>query len=364
MVKKYIQIVPGYPLPLVQPFKEDYFAWPAVMMMKKGFDCEYVTLRNGRKAFEVFDGFPIKRFSSVFRLLWYLFRQDALIHAHLRPNAPSLFAGLLFNRKKVMTPFSYELGSNWLIEKVSLFLMKRFDRVIPISPYEAEVYLKHGFKKDKVTFIPLAIDYGLYSHPKKDAAVARKFGLEKKKFTFITLANFRYFKRVDVILEAFGEFRKRVPDSRLLIVGEDMLAQESKPTIREMVKSLGLIEGKDVILTGFQTADVVCRLFAYSDVYVNSSSVESQCLAAYEAAAAGIPLCLPRHRSFSDVYEDYVLYHSYDSPSQLAANMLRYYKDRKLVARNTAYVKKLVKDWDYEVVKRKMEKLYDEVLGN
>jgi len=377
MVKKFIQIVPFYPLTLNQTFKEDYWTWPAAMMKEKGFEPEFVTLRSrslkpiemfvnlhrgGLKPFEVINGYVTKRFPSIFHLWWYLLRQDALIHTHLRPYPPSLFAALL-PKKKVMTPFSYELGSTWLIKQLSLFLMKRFDRIIPISPYEAEVYAQHHFKKGKVVFIPLAIDYGLYSNPKKDDKLAQKYGLRKGDFTVITVATYRYFKRVDVILAAFKELKKKVKNCRMIVVGEDWLAKENKPSIKEIIASLGLKEGRDVVLTGVQPPDAIRRFFYYADVFVNSSSVESQCLAAYEAGAAGLPLCLPRHRSFSDVFTDNVLYHTYDDPHELAENLFRYYSDKKLVGRNVSYVKNLMKGWDYGIVKAKLGGVYEEILS-
>jgi glycosyltransferase involved in cell wall biosynthesis len=359
MVKKFIQVVPFYPLPIPQTFKEDYFMWPAVMMKAKGFVCEFVTLQNNQKAFETVNGFPVKRFSNPLKLILYVLKQDALIHAHLRPFLPSLLTGLL-PKKKLLTPFTYELGSNFFIKQVSLFLMKRFNKIIPISPYEADVYLRHGFKKEKIEWIPLAIDYSLYSGAKKDAKLARKFNLNKNEFTIITVANFRYFKRIDVLLKAFKELKKSIRKSKLVLVGEDCLAKENKPTIIEMIKELKL---KDVVLTGYQPADVISKLFAHSDVFVNTSSVESQCIAAYEAAASNLPLCLSDIGSFTYVFKEHALYHKYTDHNQLASNLNLYYKDQKLAKRNASYVKKLVKTWDYGVVKKKLWKTYSEVLS-
>lgn len=369
--KKFIQVVPVYPPALT--FKEDYFTWPAVMMKELGYDCEFVTLarkksdagvesrksQSGHKEVEVVNGFPVRRFSSTAKLLWYVLRQNAVLHTHLRPFAPSLFAGIL-PKRKIITPFTYELGSNQLVKWLSLFLMRRFDKVIPISPYEGEVYLKNGFRKDQVVWIPLAIDYKLFSTAKKEKAVAGKFGIKDASFTIVTVANFRYFKRVDVLLKAFAEVKKKVKDSQLILVGDDRLAQEGKLSIVQMVNKMGL---KGVIHTGYQPAEVICKILKFASVFANTSSVESQCIAAYEAAAAGLPLCLSRIPSFSYVFNGNALYHTYDDHRQLASNLLRYRNDTGLVKKHAAFLKKFVKAWDYRFVREKMLQVYRDAFG-
>lgn len=371
MAKKFIQVVPVYPLTLT--FKEDYFTWPAVMMKELGYDCEFVTLakkksgagvesqegQSGHREFEVVNGFPVRRFSSALGLVWYVLWQDCVVHSHLRPYLPSLLAALL-PKRKIITPFTYELGSNALVKWLSLFLMRRFDKVIPISPYEAGVYLSHGFRKEQVVWVPLAIDYGLFSAARKERAVARKFGIKNAGFTIVTVANFRYFKRVDVLLKAFAEVKKKVKDSQLILVGDDWLAHEGKPTIGEMVKKMGL---KGVVRTGYQPAEVICKILRFADVFANTSSVESQCIAAYEAAASGLPLCLSGIPSFTGVFKGYAFYHDYDNPSQLAGNLLMYFRDRELAGKRIASLRELVKGWDYGIIRKRLMKLYNEAFG-
>lgn len=372
MARKFIQVVPVYPLTLT--FKEDYFTWPAVMMREQGYECEFVTLSRkvskggvessassaAHRDFEMVNGFPVRRFSNFLALLWYVFRQDCVIHSHLRPYLPSLLAGLL-PKRKVITPFTYELGSSFIIRQLSLFLLRRFDRVVPISPYEGEVYLQHGFRKERVVWVPLAIDYGLFSGARKERAVAKKFGIrEDASFTVVTVANFRYFKRVDVLLRAFAEVRKLVKDSQLVVVGDDWLAQEGKPSIAEMVRELGL---KGVVCTGYQPAEVVCKILKFADVFANTSSVESQCIAAYEAAASGLPLCLSDIPSFTGVFKGHALYHAYDDHSQLAGNLLRYFRDKGLARKHAFFLREFVKGWDYGPVLKRMRDLYQGVFG-
>jgi glycosyltransferase involved in cell wall biosynthesis len=353
---KFIQIVPVYPLTIT--FREDYFTWPAAMMKEKGYDCEFLTLRKkGEKKYEVINGFPLKRFSNTLSLLFYVLRQDCLLHVYLRPYSPSLFAGLL-PKKKLMTPITYELGSNSFVKWLSVMLMKRFNRIIPITPYEEEIYRRHGIKK--LARIPLAVDYEMYSHPAKDADVEKKFGLSGNHFTIASVSNFRHVKRIDILLRAFKEVKNSVKDSRLVLIGDDWLAQEKKPTVKQMVAELGLT---DVLLTNYQPAEVISKILAYANVFANTSAIEAQCIAVYEAAASRIPLCLSNLPSFTSVFGDYALYHDTEDYVQLSKNILKYHDDSELAKKNSSYLRAFVKDWDNSEVSRKMWQAYSEVLA-
>jgi glycosyltransferase involved in cell wall biosynthesis len=355
IMKKFIQIVPNYPLTIT--FKEDYFTWPALMMKEKGYEPEILLVEKGKPS-ELIRGIKVRRFGNAFSLLLYAAGQDAFVHSHLRPYLASLLAALL-PKKKAITPFTYELGSTPLIKSISLFLMKRFDLVIPISPYEEELYIKHGFQRKKVKFIPLAIDYHLFANARKDESIAKKFAIRKSSLTVITVANFRYFKRADIILRAFKKLKEQVKDAQLIIVGGDWLAKENKPTIAQMIKEMG-IDG--VLHLGYQPAETVCKILKFADVFVNSSSVESQCITAYEAAASALPLCLSDIPSFTYVFKENALFHKYDDPEALLANILRYHNDKTLAKKHSAMLKDLVKEWDHDVVKRKMWEAYKELL--
>lgn len=352
---KFVEVVPVYPHKFPLRFKEDYFFWPAKMMMDRGFDVEFFTTEKGMDR-EPFEGITIRRFSGPLSLVSAI-RKDraiALVHAHLRPYLPSLLSG--FSGKPcVLTPHTYILGSNWAIGRLSVLAMRRFARVIAITPYERDIYLKEGIR---AVLLPHPVDIDFYDEPVNKAVVRKKYGISDE-FVVVTVANFRRFKRVDTILKAFKVFNEAVR-SKLIIVGGDLLHNEGVPSIEEMIRAFGI---RDVIHTGVLQPEQVREVLSVADVFVNSSDNETQGLAVYEAACRGIPLCLSDIGSFRTVFGDLALYHEFDNPGRLADNLRKIHDDRAFSSTARKGLRSLMKKWDFGSAMRGMETLYDAIMA-
>lgn len=375
--KKFVEIVPHYPAGSTSQIseKENFLLYPARIMKGKGYDVEILTLqRKNLKEQETVTGIKVKRFRHTFSLLWYVLvsRDIALVHSFLRPFPPSLFVGIIFNKPRVITPITYILGSNNLIKKVSIFFMKMFDKVLVLTSYEHSIYIKNGLYKEKLLLLPFCIDYGLFSEKmiKKKTSLLGGYRINKEDFVIISVANFRKFKNLDIMLKAFKIFHNKVKKSRFLVVGKDLLSndlykeqkkQKGQNSIQNIVDSLDLQDS--VTITGSLDSSKVRELFSASDIFVNVSDPEAQGIAVYEAAAAGMPLCLSSIRSFTTVFGNHALYCNPRNENELANNYLRYYNDRKLMKKNSDNLKKLMKEWDYRIIHKKLSKVYDDLLG-
>jgi len=357
-MKKVLIIVPLFPLGQLE--KEDYFKLPANIAKEKGYEVEFLTTQKGKKE-EIVEGYKVKRFSNGVALLLYALKERPVImHTFLRPYPVSLFAGLL-PFKKLHTAITYIVGSNKLVKMLSVFLLKRFDKLLALTPYEIDAYTKAGVPKNKIVRLPLSVDYELFNKPRKTSEGMKILKVKgKKPFIITNTANYRYVKRIDVLMKAFSIIKKQVKNAKLVFVGKDYLKEENKPSITEMAEELGI--EKDVIQTGFLDGKKVKRILDATDVFVMSSSQEAQCLAVYEAAIVKVPLCLTRVGSFTSVFKDYALYHEVEDAEQLAANILQYHKDKKTVKRNAEAAKKIAKIAAYEKVKKEMKNLYEETI--
>jgi len=358
---KFIEIVTGYPKASSLLPKEDFFRYPCMIAKELGLEPEIWCVREkGMKKEERMNSIFVRRFSNAFSLYLHLWGKDiALVHASLRPHLPSLLAGLT-PKRKIFTTLTYELGSNALVRAVSLFLISRFDKVLTLTPYEQEIYRKEGIDSD---LIPLAIDYGFFSRPVR--AARKKYGLEEG-FTLITVANFRAFKNLDVMVESFDRFsrQKDARDAQFIVVGQDMLQNKgyreqkgTSATVQAIIE-----KNKNIRWLGHRSPSEIRELLALADVYVSSSSVEAQGLTNYEAAAAGKAMCLSRIGSFTTVFGKDALYHPSHDADALAENLLRYYKDLKLRRRNGEAVQERMKAWEYAKIKKKLIRAYSEVL--
>jgi len=374
--KKFVEVVARYPVFSNFREKENFYLWPAKLMIEKGYDVEFLTLIDKRNKYaikkeEVVAGIKVKRFKNTSALLSYIKKDKSieLVFSLLRPYLPCLFSGVV-GKKSILTPLTYIVGSNKIIEKVSLFFMNRFDKIIALTPYERDVYLKKGISKDKVVWLPFSVDYDYFSKKVvfSEMNFRKKYGIRAEDFIILSVANMRQFKNVDIIIKAFSIFHEKVKNSKLVIVGGDFLSskihreqRKGPSSMKEIVDKLGL--RGEVILTGDVDVSEVRKFLNISDVFVNSSEPEAQGIAVYEAAAAGLPLCLSNIGSFTSVFKELALYNKPRDSEGLVQNYLTYYNDKKLREKNGRFLRMFVKDWDYNVNKKKMEKLFDGLLG-
>jgi glycosyltransferase involved in cell wall biosynthesis len=358
---KFIQIIPGVCFGSLL-FKEDYFFWPASMMKNKGYQVEFVTIDKGTSpATEMYEGIKILRFKNTFSLLNYIFLQkNALVHSHLRSYPPSLFVSII-KRKVIHTPHNYQLGSNLMVKLLTIFLFRRFEKILALTPYEKDIYLKNNIPSSKIVYVPHAIDYAYFSKTKKKVALARKLSITGKDFVIITVANYRKVKKMETLFKAFKTLTTKSKHFKLIVVGKDLLDQEGGPTLSEMIASMKL---SNVTLAGYVKPEDSKDYYSLSHVFVNTSESESMCLAAYEAAAAGLPLCLSNIGSFTSVFSTYVKYHNYWDHTKLADNLLFYFNNPSISKLHAKSLKKLVIQFDYKYAKERMKKIYDEIISH
>lgn len=105
---------------------------------------------------------------------------------------------------------------------------------------------------------------------------------ETNEITFINVARFMKQKNQALLLDAFAEAKKIVPEIKLVLVGDGELRSE----LESQIETLGI--KKDVYLSG--NVNNVNEYLAKADVFVLSSDYEGLPLSVLEAMAAGLPV--------------------------------------------------------------------------
>ena len=157
----------------------------------------------------------------------------------------------------------------------------------------------------------------------------------------------------------------------MFVVGKD---QTKNSTYREQsskryrgVEDVGEVIKKEkisekVIFTGSLRHKEVRDILYISDLFVNSSDPEGMGMAIYEAASAGVPLCLSNIGSFTSVFKDMAIYSSPRDKKKLAENYLKYYKNPSLRKKIGKRLKQYIKNWDYPLAMKKFDKIFSEIL--
>lgn len=173
-----------------------------------------------------------------------------------------------------------------LTNKIKSYIMMKMynksDKVISVSKIIEQDLLNYRIRNDKISTIynPYDIDEILYlSTQKIDKEYEQFFKGEK---IFISIGRRTYQKGFWHLIKAFSIVNKNIPESKLVIIGEDY--QNGK--VEKLINDLG-IEQKVMILPH---QDNPFKYIANSSVYVLSSLFEGFPNSMVEALACGCPV--------------------------------------------------------------------------
>lgn len=130
--------------------------------------------------------------------------------------------------------------------------------------------------------IPNAVDHTrFYPHSTNYRETA---GIAANDICCLYVARFQAFKNHTMLIDAFAQVVKQVPNAKLLLAGNGPLEKRCRAQVNE----LG-ISGA-VYFLGEVPFDEIPEVYAASDIKVISSDYESFCFAAIEAMATGLPI--------------------------------------------------------------------------
>jgi glycosyltransferase involved in cell wall biosynthesis len=169
-------------------------------------------------------------------------------------------------------------------------IIRRTNGLIAQTSHEEEVYRDFGAAPAQIRRIPLAVNWADFQTLPARGQFRQKLGLGGRQKLVVAMGRIHWTKGLQLLVPAFGEAAREVPDAYLAVVGWDhgYLGQ-----IRKMVAELSL--GDRVLFPGpIYGAD---RLTAYvdADLFALTPGIyEETSLAALEACACGTGCVITR----------------------------------------------------------------------
>lgn len=165
-------------------------------------------------------------------------------------------------------------------------------------------------------------------------------------------------KGLDLLIEAFAQFHRQVPDSKLWIVGDS----DEKNMLAKMIQQAGLEE--DVILWGSKFGKEKEALFQKMDVFVHPSRNEGMPAAVLEACSFEIP-CIVSEATNVD---HFILKHKAglaipnNHAASLSSALLKIYEMKRFgeikeMGKNARSM--IIHEFDWNHILDKMDILYD-----
>lgn len=289
--------------------------------------------------------------NNFFSIVKKIFGQD--VHAHGR-GFPFPEISCLFARKSVYTPHFNNIGSTWYGKFLRRIILNRYTKIIAQTEYGKRNYIHDGIDPKKIVVVPIPIDYDFFSRPKGGKEFRKKHGLTKDE-KFALCVGIRKMKNPLVMIDAC----KKVGIKIVMVGFKDR--KEIRHGFEFLLPPKELLEKEsdDVILTGFISKEELLAALDTATVYLNSSENGEECfsLVVYEAAAAGVPLCLPDFGVF-EIFKNCALFHNNHDSNQLSRNIQKYLDDKELVKKFTKKAKKIAKEFDYPIVRKQFEEFY------
>ena len=159
---------------------------------------------------------------------------------------------------KVFCPFTFAL-EKWVY--------KRADKVLVLSPKLSDYVIRMNANKNKVELLLFGVDMNKFNPYVPFAELRKRLGLFEDDYGCTLYWDpFRVF-RLDVYLEQFSRVVKKIPKTKLVIVGGGALFSRLKKQVLELKLS------DNVILTGFKPFDMMPQFINMADICINPFEV-------------------------------------------------------------------------------------------
>lgn len=353
MSKKFISIHAWWHTTLFLMDKQShYFFWPCRAMQELGYEVEILVLNSNVKVEDDpnYDkSMKVIYFSNPFKLFSYLRKnKDALVYSQTF-TIPTLLAWM-FSKHAIF--FSHDPVLPWKYSKFYRlkkawvkFCYKFYKKIRVINDYELQ-RLEDEWIHGKWIKIPLVISFDNYKKSICDQPNILMLWLIWNK------------KNPHTLLHAMSLVIKKYPKIKIYQVWKDCWTNWKK--IEDLVDMYWL---NDNIYILWRRPERLKELDLPTSIYINSSLMEWQCIAVYDASLLGNALCLPKMSSFLWILDSEVKYHDQFDYIQLAENIIWYIEHpeekEKMIKNNQKWI---MDHHNYNNIKNDIQKEFSSVM--
>lgn len=249
-------------------------------------------------------------------------RQCQLIHYH---DAHAVMLGALASRlakvplrvltRRVDFPLNENPVSRWKYQK-------NIDAFIAVSTGVRDVLVEGGIDRKRIYIVPDGIDFTPYEENKEKGVLRRELNFSSTDYVVGIVAHLADHKGHKYLIEAVRLLKEKLPEVRLIIVGEGPLKLELTRQVRDF-------HLEDVVFfLGFR--EDIPRILASLDLFVLSSHMEGLGSSLLEAMASRLPVVATRVGGIPDVVipQETGLLVPPKNPAALAEAILEMYRHR------------------------------------
>ena len=268
----------------------------------------------------------VRTIATSIAYVWSLFRRlpaydvvhvfSASYWSFLLAPTPAILIGKLLGKKVVVNYRSGEAEDHlrtW--PRTAIPTLHRADVVVTPSDYLVDVFSRFGVAAQSIA-----------NFVDPDAVRFRR--RTELRPVFLSNRNFQTLYNVPCVLHAFAVIQARLPEARLIVIGDG----PERGLVHETARSLGL---RHVEFVGAVRPTEMGRWYDEADVYLNASNIDNMPNSIIEAFACGLPVVTSRAGGIPYVveHERNGLMVDCRDPDALAASALRLLDDPALAQR-------------------------------
>lgn len=240
-------------------------------------------------------------------------------------------------------------------------LLENAARVIAVTKMEAEQYKAMGVSEDKIKIIPNGIDLSEFRDLPEKGHFKKEYGLDSNEKLVLYLGRIHKIKSPDLLVEAFAELIRELPDVKLVIAGPD---DGYLTTLRGIIDNLGISD--KVLVTGHVGKSEKLAAYVDADVYALPSVYDMSPTTVMEACACSIPVIVTDRcglASWIASYQaGYVVPHD---RKQFKQALIAILSDKKLRQQLGNQARRLVEDqFAWNKIAGQIEATYEAVIHN
>lgn len=356
----------------------------AQQLKKRGYQVSVVTMKlPQRRGYEEIDEIPVYRLTTVAHgtwasftfmcsLLWFLVMQRRrydIVHIHLA-SSPAVVGAIVGRilRKKILIKLgaSRALGDvkasrRTLVGRWKLALLKRYAHFFICTNREIiEELIQEGFDAHKTGFIPNGVNVEEFSPVNEYEKIKKREALGYGAASIVTfVGRLETQKSVDVLLNAWAQVVRKIPDGMLFIIGDG--------SQRNYLENVSYERGMTHAVTflGEVPRRVVREYLQISDVFVLPSVAEGLSNALLEAMSVSLPVIATNIGGNNEVVDHHktgILVEVADIEGFTEALYTLLYDHKKAREYGSAGRKKIEDDYAIDAVALNYQKIYDELL--
>lgn len=215
-------------------------------------------------------------------------------------------------------------------------------------------------KSFNVTVEPLSngVDLSKFGPKKAPAKIYRKYHLPKDKPIALYVGRVDSEKSLSNVVSAFATVLDKVPDARLVIVGDGT----DRRRLVDLAQALGI--EKEVIFPGRIMPPDVMEVYRTAQLFVTASETETQGIVLIEAAATGLPLVAVDAGAVRELCQNRkngILCRPGDV-NKLARAMINLFTDEELRKKYGEYSLEIAKQHDLNRTLQRFVEIYEEAI--